>query len=139
VQGNIKGISSKLKSRDNEYSKKNAALIKVIENLKVELKRMESDLSILSSSKADKIIVDISLKNERKNFEQKIDQISKKIDTELTSINKKIKGQSNADALSGKKKSSRLPNKLTDSKVEVKSVSKKNTLGKDSIIEEDIQ
>lgn len=89
----LKNISSELKTIDTNFNNKLANLSKTIDKtsktadkISIELNRLKTDISNLSSVKIDKKALDSALKNEKKLYDQKLDQIKRNIED----IEKKI-------------------------------------------------
>ncbi len=86
ISNDLKNVSSKLKTIDSNFNKKLSSLSKAADKTSIELNKLKSDILKLSSIKVDKKILDSTFKNERKLYEQKLDQLKKNIENKIISI-----------------------------------------------------
>ena len=82
----LKNVSSELKTIDAKFDNKLANLSKTADKISVELNSLKTDISKLSSVKIDKKALDSALQNEKKLYDQKLDQIKRDIEKKITSI-----------------------------------------------------
>ena len=90
LKGDIKNFSTKVDALDNVLSQKLTELTSAINRAKEDIAKLNADTSNLSAQKLDRKLLDIELKKENKNQQQKLSRITKDLEKKLLSIQKKV-------------------------------------------------
>jgi len=83
IQKGINDTSAKIDTLEQELNKK-------IETLSASVEKSSTDISSLSTDKMDKDSLDIKLLNDRKLYQQQLDQLQKEVRSKLLSLQKQI-------------------------------------------------
>ena len=91
ISKDMKDSASEIKVIDEKFDNKLAKLVEAVDKTKIELNKLRTDISDLSSTKIDKKELDIVLKNKEKIYLQNLSRTTKNFNNKIESIEKKIK------------------------------------------------
>ena len=91
IHKDLKNSASKIKAIDGKFDNKLAKLAETVDKAKIELNKLQADISSLSSVKIDKKALDLALENKEKIYLQNLSQTTKNLKDKIKSIEKKIK------------------------------------------------
>ncbi len=83
--------ASEIKVIDEKFDNKLAKLVEAVDKAKIELNKLRTDISDLSSTKIDKKALDLALENKEKIYLQNLSRTTKNFNNKIESIEKKIK------------------------------------------------
>lgn len=91
IRKDLKNIVSEIKALDKKFNKELANLFETADKAKIELNRLQADITTISSDKIDRKALDLALKDKEKVYQQQIDLMAENLEDRIESIQKRIR------------------------------------------------
>ncbi len=102
ISKDLKTIASDIKQMDQRYTKETAALSQNIDRATDDLLKIQANIVSLSSSKADKKILDLELKTQQQTYQKRLRELTSSLEKKINAAEKKIKELENVNTVQKK-------------------------------------
>jgi chromosome segregation ATPase len=115
IPKDLEKIVSSLKKVDQKYSKELSGLLKTVTTIKNDFKKIETDISSLSSEKVDEEALDTALKTQLTAYMNAINQLTSNLEDKIKSLEKMVKEIEKLETVNKRQKQT-APSNTTPSK-----------------------
>lgn len=90
INRDLEKVSNEIRSLDKAIKGKLAGLAEIIDNQKMITEKNQEDISTISSGMVDRAAFDLALEKEKKNYQQKLNLLTRHLESKISSIQKKF-------------------------------------------------
>ncbi len=92
IRTDLKNAAHKIKTADDKLGKETAKLTQHLDKVQNDLKRIQVDISDLSSSRIEKKDIDLGFENQKKDYQKQIEGLRRNFEHITNDLQKKIRG-----------------------------------------------